>query len=250
MIGPVIAERILEHVYYRDPSEMELDDQIPLPEVASGTSTTSTQTIRLGRAAFNMLSTQDPRSATALVQLLGLADLDQFAAERGLRETRVRVPPGCDTIDQASETSLLDQALIYELSRYCYANTTPKMKEWLIGRGEDPDGVRAILDEMITAQTAAFTSTASARFRTEAEVMYTSSELDDGGVVRRALAGRLRIPRCAGGAIDFSVHSFGFYLEGEGDDATAQAAITAVKEEIMRAPLIRGIATGSSCYEQ
>jgi hypothetical protein len=249
LLGTLVAQYVLE-LAFEDPPVLSLDEAIALPALECSTSTSVAGTITLRDAIADMLRDQDRRSATALVNRFGRSTLHDFGRTRALEETTLRTPPGCDTADDASSTTLLDQALLYEMALHCFGRSNPTLRGWLPGRTSDPEGLRALLDEMIAEEgaRAGFTASATTAFAGEAEIIYTASTLSEPGLVRRAIAGRLRIPRCGESELEYDVHFFGLFVEGEAEEATAEAAIGRAKAALLLEPLRRGLAAGARCW--
>lgn len=237
-----------------------LAEEIALPSPGCSTST-ATEVATIRDALERMIRDGDTRASTGLVERFGLDALDEQARQLPLTASTLPVAPGCETNDLWSDSSLLDQAIMLEYVLHCgpLNRYNPTLRRWLPGfvpsdgpANPDPERLRNMLDALIVdeATRAGLGTKAIAAISSEAEIGYGTSTLSEPGVVRRAIAGRIRTVRCDGNQIVHAVDFFGLYVEGEADQAEAETALRQTMMEILRGPVRRGLSSGGACYPQ
>lgn len=245
MLAPVIAVRELE-------SGSALTDlvEIPADGCVDGSPIETTETVE--EALFAMLGQRDARRARALIDRYGFEAMQEYVTALSMPRSELQAIPGCELPGSESRTTLLDQALMYEYGYHRLVLDGADrlaLREAMLGAAgrDDPESLRAVLDDVLRVELIAAGIPAAPAFLRESEILYVTSDASDAGTIRRAITGRLRLPRCAGATVEVDAHFFGLFVEGPGD-AAVEIGIQNAINSLFVVQAQRALSFGTGCY--
>ncbi len=246
MLMPAIAVRELD-------SDSALDEMISIPDdgCAANSPANTQETVR--EAVINALGHRDARRARALIDRYGFSSSQDYVTAMSMPNSVLEAIPGCETSTATSRTTLLDQALMYEYGYHrliTSGNERLLLREAMLGAAgrDDPLQLRAVFDAVLEVELARVGLAKSARFLAETEILYVTADASDKNAVRRAVSGRLRLPRCDGASVEVDAHFFGYFIEGAGDRVLVETALAELANVLMETQTKRALSFGIGCF--